>query len=134
MVEQRPCYAGHAGVSRIAPCFYPRADQVDKGKFHEPANIVVLVAALSRDKITGRPSPGFADKTLAVQIVLPMAGRLTESGIYDELVDSGHYSSPTLRTFRLSIPLSSMILTAIREFGCTVNHRDSFPAYFSMSS
>ena len=37
-------------------------------------------------------------------------------------------------TFRLSIPRSSMILTAIRELGCTVNHKDSFPAYFSISS
>ena len=66
MIQQLSRYAGYAGISRFAPCFYTRADSVDKWKLNKLPDIIVLIGSLTSNKISGWTAALLAHKGLSV--------------------------------------------------------------------
>ncbi|MBT9175219.1 MAG: hypothetical protein DDT22_00893 [candidate division WS2 bacterium] len=107
--------AAYARPAGLAPGFHARADLVDQRDFHKDAGVVEGLGIARGHHIARRAAALHQVEGPRLARVAPVARRFFVGRVDDQAVDgcSGHHS--TSRTFRLSMPRSSTILTAMRR-------------------
>lgn len=118
---------GHARISRLTPGVHPRPDLVDQGYLHEYARIVEGLGAAGGDHVASRPPTFHQIEEPGIVVVPPMLIRLIVGGVDDQGVYGILSHQTTSMIFRLSIPRSSTIFTAIRRLTPGLKGRETVP-------